>query len=76
MIELVIGSFNLAMIETILHPLFRIKLSRSPKRFLRSAKTRSQEAELGEMANTMRAASAQAGNDLELSRHQARMAFE
>ena len=37
---------------------------------------RSQDAELGEMAKTMRAASAQAGKAVPLSRHQERMAFE
>ena len=50
--------------------------SASPKRFLRRAKTRSQDAELGEMAKTMRAASAHAGKEVPLVRHHPRMAFE
>ena len=43
---------------------------------MRRAKTRSQLAELGEIAKTMRAASAQAGKVLLLVRHHSRIASE
>ena len=48
----------------------------SPNSRFNSANTRSHDAELGEMANTTRAASAHALNELPLVRHHLRMASD